>query len=274
MSDDPRFSKLLIALVVFAALAALFGQVVVQNWPPKDGAALLYSLLTSITGTFVGAGLAFMAHRSHERNKLDRENIAAGRVALLTMSGWINDFVVYRAGVIGTFARKNNGNPMLPPWHFAHPHAYHFDDSLKIDFKALAFLYEGKSYPEMYGRTRLAETAYFDLKARNSDMLATALALQQLMAKHFGSAPVHDLREVEQEAGPELIARASDQTVAIVARLGADAEGEFVTSFEVVRAALATRYPDAQFPRFGGIPESKRLENLPPIPPSLLTALH
>ena len=223
----------------------------------------------SAIGPFVGAGLAFLAAKLHESAKLKRESLAAGRLALLTISSQLNDFLVYRTQTRLAFAARAVAGTNPPAWWFAHPAVFHFDPALTIDFKALSFLDEGRNYTDMYGAVRLAEVTYFDLKARNDDMHIAALQVQRLLAEKFGAATEVGINDAAAALGPQLTAQAGDLARAIARRCGKSDELRYFDAFNLLRDEIRAEYGDVKLPKLGAVPPKHSLETLPPLPTAL-----
>lgn len=166
-------------------------------------------LIKILIGSFCGAGLAFLSNSIYQASQKTTKNKAAGNLALATIGGQINDFLVLRKGFRETQKEILNAVPNAPRWLQGKPLHFHFGENLTFDFESLSFLFE-EGGAHTFTLLRLAEQRYFDV-SKILGMYSEAMNEMQikLAAKGVQSEADFSIAEIENAMGPQLVSKIS-----------------------------------------------------------------
>ncbi|MDE2118806.1 MAG: hypothetical protein KGJ19_09450 [Betaproteobacteria bacterium] len=225
----------------------------------------------TLSGTFVGAWLAFVSNMFMRYQNQYRDDLAAGRRALFTIRSQIDDFTNYRYAFQHSIAQVDAVIPGAPEWCLAKPMGFNFNSSNVFDYKSLGFLLSKESGRIAYQQLQFVERTYLDLMARHSDLNSSAIDTQKAMSElHSKIANLQNipLKSLEPHLGFELTYRTRDHLRTVALRVDQD-EQRYKNAFNVLNDALKeTLSNDAKIP-FLEIPDKFKKENLPPLPESL-----
>jgi hypothetical protein len=226
-------------------------------------------ILNTLFGSFAGASAAFLFNGIHQRRIEKRDNLASGRLALLTVRAQFDDFLNYRWAIwVALDNQYRQVGEHAPEWALGKPMAYHFSDTRTFRFESLGFLLSTSRGTEAFQRLQVVERAYFDLSARHSDCNDSIKELQQKIALAPIELDTVSLGELELHVGPEIVARVVDQHRAVVLRIDRD-EPLYSAASRALNEAMVERYgEEARLPQFD-IPQKFQKASLPLLPPPL-----
>jgi hypothetical protein len=158
--------------------------------------------LRTVGGSFIGAGLAFLANNYFQSELRRRANVTAGNLAIAKLERQQIDFGVVKRGCETENQDMLRRNPSAPAWACARPTHFYFPESLKQDYDALSFLLESCSDEDSFRAIYKCEQIYFDLA---SLIGLHSLAVQELQKKlvEIGVRPSEEfvVGEVEGRLG-------------------------------------------------------------------------
>jgi hypothetical protein len=225
----------------------------------------------TLTGTFIGAWLAFMSNMFMRYQNQYRDDLAAGRRALYTIRNQIDDYANFRYAFQHSIAKVDAGIPGAPEWCLAKPMGFNFNSSNVFDYKSLGFLLFKQIGRDAYQQLQFVERTYLDLMARHSDLNSSAIDTQKKMSElqnKIANFQDISLMSLEPHLGVELIFRVRDQLRAVAHRVDQD-EQRYMDAHNMLNNALeAILGKNAKIP-FIEIPEKFKKDNLPPLPESL-----
>lgn len=117
------------------------------------------TIATTLTSTFFGAALAFIANIKIQNRQRENANKAAGNVALAILAKQYGDFIIFKAGLEKETTDRQN----FPPWLQLSPTILRFSETLRFDISSLAFLSDLKR-PDVIKWLMIADTKYHDLR--------------------------------------------------------------------------------------------------------------
>jgi hypothetical protein len=194
--------------------------------------------LGALATTFIGADLAFRFNTRKDENAKRREEIAAGRFAVSSLSTLASDFFAVKQTV------QANASMLWPPtpvW-MMQP-VFGPQPEIALDFRPLTFLFDdpdGVPVYEALGEAKRVCNTLFTLITAHlsvSDELLRALAAAGLRGS--GTA-----EEIEQAAGPVVIARAKTLTSGILELVSGDAEHAVRDACAKLPMLLRARFGD------------------------------
>lgn len=233
-------------------------------------------VVTTLIGSFAGAGFAFLANWISQRRIEKRDNTTAGRLALLTIRAQWDDFTNYRWGIFSAVANLYAQiGQNAPEWALAKPMAVNFSDSNAFKFESLGFLLSTSTGRDAFQKLQHLERTYFDLSARHVDFNAATQELQRSVATlQMGVANAERLSyaDLERHIGPELLTRVIDFQRAVVLRADRD-EDRYKAAFESLNDAMVERYGEKVRMAEFTIPHGFKKEELQALPLALRTYL-
>lgn len=226
-------------------------------------------VIKTLIGSFAGAGAAFAANFVLQRRIEKRDNLAAGRLALLTIRAQLDDFVNYRHVIRHSvdYIYTQLGQA-TPEWVLAKPVGFEFAESNTFKLESLAFLLSTATGRKAFERLQFVERTYFDLSSRHTDYHESVQELQRAMAPLHAQLANLTYAALETHFGPELLARVRDQQRAVVIRIDRD-EKRYTAAFRLLNDAMVERYGEEVRMAEFVTPDSFKMENLPPLPPLL-----
>jgi hypothetical protein len=235
------------------------------------GQALAFEIFKTAIGPFVGAGLAFLSTGIHNFYKQQREDVAAGNVALTTLNSMLNEFLLFRIGTYGDLAdpTRRQGSPT---WALLRPAVQSFGDHA-IELKSLGFLFDDLEALPAIGAVQLANLRYRDMVVMHEFRNEAAVAVYEVVStKEFTSD-----QQAEAELGPQRISKMLTAITAVALR-ARDEEKDYRAAYNLLRAALVKRLTHwwwwkPQFGNLGPVLPHFRQENLPTLPPAVLALL-
>lgn len=223
----------------------------------------------ALIGSFAGAGAAFGLNFLAQRRIEKRDNLAAGRLALLTIRAQLDDFTNYRHIIRHSAAHLYaQQGPATPEWALAKPVGFDFVESNTFKLESLAFLLSTGAGRKAFERLQFVERTYFDLSSRHNDYHVSVQELQRAMAPLHAQHANLTYGELEAHFGPELLARVIDQQRAVVIRIDRD-EKRYTAAFKLLNDAMVERYGEKVRMKAFVTPDHFKMENLPPLPPLL-----
>jgi hypothetical protein len=219
----------------------------------------------AVGGPFIGAGLAFYASKKHDAHRREREDLAAGRLALDLMANQFSDCVQYRLGLRQSLAeRAPNISVSAPTWvHAMFPLSFTFNEGLEVDLQSLGFVHQQMAEPESLHRLLHAQHRYLDLRNRAQQFFDAAVAVQRDLSAKVPHPPqtLADFLTVD-------LALARRALTALLGALHAveDIDEPFETADASLRRAILNVYPKAVFPPKAKAPVKFALASLPPVP--------
>jgi hypothetical protein len=225
----------------------------------------------TLSGTFVGAWLAFVSNMFMRYQNQYRDDLAAGRRALYTIRNQIDDFANFRYAFQHSVAQVGTGIPTAPEWCLAKPMGFNFNSSNVFDYKSLAFLLSKQIGRNAYQQLQFVERTYLDLIARHSDLNGSAIDTQKTMSelpKKLANFRDISLKSLEPHLGVELIYRVRDQLRAVALRVDQD-EQRYMDSYNMLNNALEEILGKSAKIPFIEIPDKFKKDNLPSLPESL-----
>jgi hypothetical protein len=221
----------------------------------------------TVSGPFIGAGLAFLATKVHDRSKSKQENLAAARLAIVTLGEQLTDVLLFRKAL---YQRLEQQGAQLsihaPRWLFIYPMQYIFLKSATVEMKSLAFLYETVECGDLYEKVSLAGRSHAHLQAVADELRDTALKVQNQLAAVTGSKPEESINKIREAVGPALAYKASDLLTAALDASSENAVNQFLSAADYLRNAVLKRYPNAKAIPQLEVPEPFRLDALPAVP--------
>jgi len=137
----------------------------------------------TLLGTFAAAWLAFLSNQLVRFQIQNRDDLAAARRALLTISSQMDDFLNYRYGIQYSMNILAEAMANVPEWCYAKPIGFNFNPSNVFDFKSLRFLLTSSTGRRAYERLQLIERTYLDIMARHADLNSSAIDIQKELAR-------------------------------------------------------------------------------------------
>lgn len=251
---------IIITVLLIAILACLINAQIIEHDFGK-----------TLSGTFIGAWLAFISNMFMRYQNQYRDDLTAGRRALYTIRNQMDDFANFRYAFQHSIARVDAGIPGAPEWCLAKPMGFNFNSSNVFDYKSLGFLLSKQTGRDAYQQLQFAERTYFDLMARHSDLNSSAIDTQKAMSElpnkiaNFQEIP---LKSLEPHLGFELVYRVNDHLRAVALRVDQD-EHRYVDAHNMLNNALEDILgKDAKTP-FLQLHDKLKKENIPPLPKSL-----
>ena len=116
-----------------------------------------WTFFGTITATFVGAGLAFLSNQVAQRLTRRADNLAAGNVAMTTLSQQLGDYRNYARAVREELEQRSE----IPLWIRIRPIPCSFDATLRFDFEKLGFVFDNS--PSLMGKLAVTQRRYFQL---------------------------------------------------------------------------------------------------------------
>ena len=195
----------------------------------------------ALVGTFVGAVLAFASNYYFQYRQRRRENLAAGHVATLVVAQQASDYISVRAAFLAERQQRVKDPAASPAWLYFKPMRYAFSDSLRFDFRALAFLAETKHFTVLQ-KLMLAETHYRSLSRLVAKFNDEATQLQKsLLALGVRDGVPFILEEVERRLPVDLRATNVSLAQALVLRFEKD-ESDYRDALDSLHAALVAEF--------------------------------
>ena len=213
-----------------------------------EWAVLLPPLVASLSGAFAGALAAYYLARWQRLRDEERQQVAAGNVALSILLRQLNDFATVQAGVRQRIAERQEKYSvnrqlwfdLVPPIH------YSFVGTLKFDLGSLAFLFE-KGDVTVFNKLFHAEQLYADLvHVFREQKEAGRLALQALEAAGFGIDAAIAPEDLWRAFPPTVIGKLTNTRNALVERIGSD-EQDYKEAWNALRAELIRLFPNKKF---------------------------
>ena len=126
------------------------------KWVP-----MVVDTVRTIAATFVGAGLAFILWLRQQKIVHDREQIAAGNSALITLARQLNSSELIRRAV-GEELEKKGQIEGAPNWLRLRPIQTRLEENFRFDFGKLDFLVESEN-PGFLIDLHVVESNYLNL---------------------------------------------------------------------------------------------------------------
>ena len=193
------------------------------------------TLIVGLSSTFVGAGLAFLMTRMHDAARRYRENVASGNLALFAVKSQLDEFLLFRKGLIEEMASKNQSKN-LPLWLLIRP-SFQTYVGYTIDFKSLGFLFEKPGHGQLFDALHLSQTHYFDLIKLDEFRNSAVSELHRELAKLESANPQNTLQDDQKAIGRYIIA-AVESAVVGLAKRARDDEEFYQEAFSKLRMAL------------------------------------
>lgn len=229
----------------------------------------------AISGTFIGAWLAFLSNMFMRFQNQYRDDVAADRRALFTVRSQLDDFINYRYAFQITLASLDKAMPNAPECFLAKPMGFNFNPANVYDFKSLGFLLSTSIGRRSYEYLQLTERTYLDFMARHTDLNNSATDFQKEMSqlnRNLAGFLELPLNSVESHLSPELVARGRDHLRAVALRIDRD-EQRYQNAFKLLNDALRDILGDDTSLDNFEIPSKFRQANLPLLPQSLRSYL-
>jgi hypothetical protein len=187
-------------------------------------------LFTTLLGSFLGAGLAFLSNHVLQRRKQVAEESAATALALFTIKAQLDEFTMYRRVMRRDLHRAARMLPNAPDWILPRPIGFEFSESNAFDFKSLSFLLASRNKETLeigrlaFSRLQALEKTYEDMRRRHADLHESAKELQQAISKAHQARENDEVLYSEMEGllGVELVSRTASQLRAVCVRLEFD----------------------------------------------------
>ncbi|SAK69784.1 hypothetical protein AWB80_03608 [Caballeronia pedi] len=214
---------------------------------------------STLFGSFVGAGLAFLSNRYFDHVEQKRANLAAGNMAISILSKQYGDFVIFRAHLQAEATTKNK----YPDWLQISPSFLSFSEWLVIDMKSLTFiLNQGKR--ELFARLLDVQARYEDLRRlmeiNNEACVARDDAIMQ--AGLAEADPITEQYRFEAAVNATLKAKLTSANAALRHR----AKNEFFnyqTTGQELRGLMISLYRVTEVMTFTAMGAKKELVNEP-----------
>jgi len=228
----------------------------------------------TLSGTFVGAWLAFVSNMFMRHQNQYRDDLAAGRRALYTISNQFEDFANFRRAFQHIVTQMDAGIPDAPEWALAKPMGFNFNSSNVFDYKSLGFLLSKESGRNAYQQLQYVERTYLDLMAWHSDLNSSVLDIQKAMnelSKKIANFQDIPLESLEPHLGLDLY-RVRDFLRGVALRVDQD-ESRYMDAHNMLNKALHEMLGKNATIPFIRIPDELKKENLPPFPKSIQSYL-
>ena len=214
--------------------------------------------------------------RMHDAERRYRENVASGNLALFAVKSQLDEFLLFRKGLIEEMASRNL-RKKLPLWLLVRP-SFQTYVGYTIDFKSLGFLFEKPGHGQLFDALHLSQAHYLDLIKLDGFRNSAVSELQRELAKLESANPQDTLQDDQKAVGRYIIA-AVESAVVGLAKRATDDEEFYQEAFSKLRMALKKeldvcwlrRQPSlinvtSPLPRF-------RKESLPDMPEIVVQAL-
>ena len=185
-------------------------------------------------GTFVGAGLAFLSTVVHDDRRRYQENVAAGNLALTSINGMLNEFLLFRLGLYADIADPSRSSNS-PIWASVRPSRQSYG-SYSIDLKSLSFLFEHRESIDAINAIAHADLAYRDMLEMDKFRNEAAVEIYTECGKNKWNTTI----EAEEGLGRQRI-ETMITAICSVASRARDNEEIFVMAREKLTSALEKR---------------------------------
>lgn len=206
---------------------------------PPDVADKWLDFGRTLVGSFVGATVAFLFNLWLQHLTRERENLAAGNLALNTLARQLNTTVILQRALYEHRDKVIATDSTTPLWAQMHPGYYYFSDA-KFDFQNLSFL-TARGDAVILSKLAHVEELYFDLAALVAAHAEASAAVQSKIAAH--DVANQSWADMEKMIGLDLLAKTNTFADGIFVRLARNPP-DIRAAIEMLRAALIKRFSD------------------------------
>ena len=234
-------------MILLGALPFLFGArpFAAPNAPAKPSAVEISPLMPgtadqwldfvrTISGTLIGAGLAFGANLHLQRRARRLEQIGEANAAGATLALQYNAFKNFERRVREETALREQIAPTTPAWFYARPFLHHIRDDWVIDFSKLTFIFEVGD-TDCFEKLHIAQATFNELLGYIERLNELCIVKQE----RFEAAGyvMHELTispaEAQAIAGPRLIGQL-EPVIAEIDRLCAVGAQRFIDASQAL----------------------------------------